>query len=204
MGAISNPVGDVGFRRIVKFEYTGAAAEYAKPPGLRRVKVRVVGGGGNTPPVTGPENSSGGAGGGGYTEKVIEAKDLSPVELVNVGGPGMLSTFGAHCSATGGSAPVGNEGGIGGVGIGGDFDVRGGAGGAPVFFMDSSGNKIIVSGGMGGDSLLSGRPKQRVAHVDGHPGHTYGGGASAAFVRSSMTLSGAAGANGVVVVEEFY
>ena len=85
-----------------------------------------------------------GGGGGGLAVKRIKVRDLLATTVITVGagqqakaGRGGTSSFGTHCSATGGNGGDNNsinEGstadqGVGGMGIGGDINRRGGSGG---------------------------------------------------------------------------
>jgi len=103
--------------------YTGAAI-YTKPVGLKRIRVTVVGGGGGKG-TYGPFSSNGG-GGGGTSIKTIEAAALGATESIQVGSGGTAgnsggtSSFGAHCSATGGSSTSGQ-----GNGYNGDINIMG-------------------------------------------------------------------------------
>lgn len=98
-----------------------------KPAGLKRVRVTVTGGGGGKG-TSGPLSSNGG-GGAGTSIKTIEAADLSATETATVGGGGAAgasggtSSFGTHCTATGGSSTGGQ-----GSGYSGDINIMGIAG----------------------------------------------------------------------------
>jgi len=89
------------------------------------IEVTVVGTGGNT------NTNVGGAGGGGAKKKILNA-DLSTSETVTTGaisgvntGSGGTSSFGSHCSATGGSGNSTTATTAGGEGTGGDLNLRG-------------------------------------------------------------------------------
>lgn len=84
-----------------------------------------------------------GAGGGGLAVKYVDAGALSSTETITIGAGsenptliGGTTSFGSHCSATGGNGGLNNtanEGsaadfGVGGLGVGGDINKRGGQG----------------------------------------------------------------------------
>ena len=138
----------------INIETFTANGTWTKPDGLKFIIVEVIGGGGGGGGVegdTGDTANSGGGGGGGYTLKKILASSLASTETVTIGAGGAggtgfsggtaggTSSFGTHCSATGGSQGSGNgpsplvprrglECGAGGIGIGGDVNGSGQAG----------------------------------------------------------------------------
>lgn len=168
---------------------------WTKPAGLKAARVRVVGGGG-TGGARGTYGSGksvsygGGAGGGagGYSEKLIQASSLGSTESVTVGGGSGTSSFGAHCSATGGATggTGSSPGGAGGSGSGGDINIGGSAG--------SSTGTSGSTGGSGGSSALGGGGTAASA------GRVYGGGGGGALSSGGQ----AGGAAGIVIVEHFF
>jgi len=160
---------------------------FTVPSGVTKVKVTVVGGGAGGSSGSG---NAGAGGGGGTAIKIISG--LTPAGTVSVtvgsggsaGSNGGTSSFGAYCSATGGSTTTGANGGPGGSGSSGDLNMtgQGGNGGALV------GSRGYYGGG--GSSFMGGGG---AGYVDGGGGNggLYGGGGG----------SGASGAAGVVVVE---
>lgn len=191
-----------------------------KPAGLKRIKVTVIGGGGSssagsTPPYLGAKVSGGG--GGGAAIKFMPASSIPGPVTVTIGAggpsagapapitPGGTSSFGAHASATGGTSarhPVsGPDTNItpGGTGSGGDINISGGHGG---YFGISLGS---VTDATSGTSLLSGSklvtngyPSAALAGTDPGQGATGFGG------QPGYYGTGADGAAGIVIVEEFY
>jgi len=184
-----------GFSNIQVFTSTGT---FTVPSGITKVKVTVVGGGG----AGGAGNSSysgSGGGGGGAAIKIVSGLTPGGTVSVTVGGAGGTSSFGAYCSATGGSTGInggttaGNGGfGVdGGVGSGGDLNIGGeGTCNAGSY----AGNTIKAS--PGGSSILGGGGKAIGANGAGNAGRAYGGGGS-----GSNSTVGGAGASGVVIVE---
>ena len=103
---------------------TPGTATWTKPSGITKVKVYVTGGGGGCSAVGGNRLDDGGAGGaaGGTAIKIIDVSSISSVTVtVGMGGTatphnynndvssstspndGQPSSFGSHCSATGGN-----------------------------------------------------------------------------------------------------
>lgn len=205
-----------------------ANGTWTKPTGLKYIIVEVIGGGGGGGGVegdTGDTANSGGGGGGGYTLKKILASSLGSTETVTVGAGGAggtgnsggtaggTSSFGSHCSATGGSQGGGNgpsplvprrglECGAGGVGTGGDVNGTGQTG--PNGFNLATAGYGQVSGG-GGGSMYGGGGAQKVSvNQNGNDGIGYGGGGSGCATYDSVAnYTGGAGTDGVVVVYEY-
>jgi hypothetical protein len=172
---------------------------WTKPANINAVMVKLVGGGGS-----GGNSTSGGTGGGGggYSEKFITS-GLGATETITVGLGGTAATngnngntggttsFGAHCSATGGSGGKTSNGvgtGTGGTGSGGSINIQGSSGGLSI---SSS------LGGDGGGSQLSGRTSGAIGSNAGN-GILYGGGSGGA-----NGGIGGAGAAGVIIVYEY-
>lgn len=193
------------FMRIEVFTSGGT---WSKKPGLKRVKVTVVGGGGAGGAGGGGSNgyAGGGGGGGGASIKVIEAATLGANETVTVAGAGGTSSFGAHCSATGGSGGSGVTAGAGGVGSGGNINLNGSSG-CPAQQYTLAANDS-PSGGNGGSSPLGGGGAGATWSSNGAGGGAYGGGGGGGAGYFSGTTyygtTGGGGAQGIVIVEEFY
>jgi hypothetical protein len=163
-------------------------ATWTKPTGLKYVIAEVQGGGGNGGARTGSgtaDNAGSGGGAGGYSKKMILASGLGSTETVTVGGAGATSSFGSHCSATGGSngETGGSSKASAGVGSGGDMNLAGGRGfGA----TGTDGDGDYTSGGEGGYGMF---------------GFTYGSGGKGSDRSSS---NGEDGKGGIVIVTEYY
>jgi len=218
-------------RDSVDLEVFTGSGTWTKPPGLKAVRVRLVGGGGSGggTPATGANQASegGGGGGGGYSEKVIAADDLGATETVTIGAGGAgaaaggagnaggTTSFGAHLQATGGQAgAVGPlvaagsagaaSGGTSGVGSGGDVNMPG-DNGATAFVASTGTVQSGTRNGSGGASLLGGGSDIPNAAGTGQAGKNYGGGSSGALTGASAAARASlAGAGGVVLVDEFF
>jgi hypothetical protein len=173
--------------------------------GLRAIRVRMVGGGGGSGGAV--SIGSGGAGGGGYAESFItDIAGLSSSVTVTRGAGGLAGTsstagvsggqssFGALVTAEGGDGSVNNGGaGLGGIASG-DLAIQGSDG-------HPGGTSTAPSGNGGGSQLGGSRLGIRVGiTADGLAGRLYGGGASGAL---GGTRVGAAGGNGIVIVDCF-
>ena len=218
---------------------TPGTATWTKPSGITKVKVIVTGGGGGCSAVGGnrADDFGGGGAGGGAAIKIIDVTSISSVTVtVGMGGTatpynyndtvssttspndGAPSSFGSHCSATGGKAGrsyyTNNAGVVGqaipGVGSGGDINIQGGYGDLPM--LNYNGAPSFLSGGLGGVSFWGG-PGRGAADDDftggnhdisggassGSSGGAFGSGGSA----GSRDFTGGAGTHGVVVVENY-
>lgn len=177
---------------------------FTVPAGVTGVVVEVwgAGGGGAGGPGSGGAGG-GGAGGGGYAIKRVTG--LVPGATVSVtvgtggaagavagnGGGGGSSSFGVHCSATGGAA--GNYGGtttspgaLGGGGSGGDINMGGDSGKPSEGLVGGSGGAAARGGGGGMAGYVT------AGGVGQFPG---GGGAG-----GDATFGGGVGAGGLVFV----
>lgn len=133
------------YRNQVRFR-TAGVYQWSVPDGVHKVEVEVRGGGGSgafgavDSTVIGP----GGGGGGGISKRLCVVTPGSVITItVGAGGtavagegesgvPGGSSSFGAFCSATGGTAGGMNVGAPGGQGAGGDFNASLGSGFPPL------------------------------------------------------------------------
>ena len=217
---------------------TPGTATWTKPSGITKVKVIVTGGGGGCSAVGGNRADDIGAGGaaGGTAIKIIDVSSISSVTVtVGMGGTatpynynenvsnttspndGAPSSFGSHCSATGGNAGrsyyTDNAGVTGhaipGVGSGGDINIRGGYGDLPTLNMSVPAG---IPGGLGGVSFWGGPGRGAMddnftggsndisgGGSTGNSAGAYGSGGSA----GSRDFTGGAGTHGVVVVENY-
>lgn len=204
-------------RQITTFTNTGANT-WTKPSWCRAVRVRVQAGGGGsgyTTAGTGYVAATGGGGGGGYSEMFILAASLQSTETATIGaggvagtsgsttgGTGGTSSFGSHCSATGGvgatphnpnSTSAVGYGANGGAGVGGDINISGSPGATTVYNENTIWTLLP---GIGGASHLGGG-----GNFDS-VGSKYGGGAGGKTTYQA-SQNGSAGAQGIIIVEEY-
>jgi len=211
-----------------------SSGTFTVPTGITQVKVTVIGGGGGV----GGTNASGyvvGGGGGGGGGSIRLVTGLTPGDTVTVtvgaggtaatdtaGGSGGTSSFGAFCSATGGSGggrrlssvdtrfvpgATAAVGGAAGTGSSGDINVGGTVG---VALLVTSGTNscpasvlyIGMGGGNGGDAPfgLGTGGLGNTGIGNGSSGSGYGGGGGGGRSTTTST-SGAAGQGGCVIVE---
>jgi hypothetical protein len=184
-----------------------STSTYTKPATVKAIKVTVVGGGGNGGAApSNPTGAVGGAGGGGGASIFIYPAPSLPVSAIpyTVGAAASTSSFGVApltvITATGGTsgtAAVSGVPGAGGIGSGGTLNV-GGSGG-------SAGSAAAPTfGGAAGSSMLGGGARGRTTVGNGDAGQQYGGGGGGGVNPGGGPASGGAGAQGVVIVEEFY
>lgn len=138
------------------------------PTGITSVRVRVWGNGGNA----GTDGYGGynGGGGGGFAMKTITGLTPGGTVSVTIGtSASSTNSFGAYCSATGGSTRNGSAGSAsGGAGSGGDINYTGGAGGAglssPNYYAGGGGvANYFGNGGDGAGSTNQYTPKGRAS-----------------------------------------
>lgn len=126
---------------------------FTVPDGCTKVRVRVWGGGSRGGGNVAPFN---GGGGGGFSMKVCTVTPgdniTVTVAAASTTSPGQTSSFGAFCSATGGSTASGAVAGSGGTGVGGDYNSTGGS----VPIGNNGGGGAASAVGDGGDSGRSG------------------------------------------------
>ena len=201
---------------------------WTKPTGCRKVKVTVVGGGGGgggTDAITTAKGGSTGGGGGGASIKFIDVTSISS-ETVTVGAGGSggsggsgtptngsaggTSSYGTHCSATGGGGgkaadrTIANANGVfGGVGSNGDINTDGTP---PKMTKTSNAGNTV---GLGGDSLLGSGGTPRIFNTTNGNVNTEAnaptiGGGGGGVSDNDGFVGGRAGADGIVIVEEYY
>ncbi len=207
-------------------QYYTADDTWNKPSGLKFVIVECVGGGGaggGSPSCASNEVSAGSGGTGGwYCSSVILASALSTTETVTVGtgGSGVSGANGNNGADTSFGSHVVAPGGIGGTAYAaatsnnylagtfstggtqvGDVTANGGAGGSAVRLS----NYNTCQGGYGGDTRYGGGGRPNINGATGLGGIGFGSGGSGSSTRhSGPSRSGGGGADGVVIVWEYY
>jgi hypothetical protein len=205
-----------------------SSGTWTKPSGCRFIKVTVIGAGGGGGGVNASlTNYAFGAGGGagGIAIEWINATALTSETVTigaggaggaagtNPGSSGGTSSFGAHCSASGGAggeslaAATGHSvrlSGVSGVGSGGNINISG-IPGPPNYRVSGS---TVIAGGSGGSTLFGAGGVGSVVFSTsavGAAGSGFGGGgAGAASANDTTNRAGGDGASGGVIVEEFY
>jgi hypothetical protein len=209
---------------VSKFASSGT---WTKPDGLMFALVLVIGAGGGGGGADGQGSgfavcASGGCG-GGWALDLILAKDLGATETVTVGAGGTggtgagggdgtdggTSSFGSHCQATGGDK------GIGAVATSGNLvriagDGGQGSGASIVNAKGGSGGEGVVIGGetaslgYGGETWAVGGVRGK-SNGQGDNGENRGtGGGGAGVINTTSDFNGGNGADGQVIVYEFY
>jgi hypothetical protein len=185
-----------GITSLGSIQVFTSSGTYTKPAALVRAKITVIGAGGGG-------GYGGGGGGGGAAIRLMDASSISATVSVtigtggtsaNPGNTGGTSSFGGYCSATGGS---------GGRYAGGVYPGRGGNGTGGTINLEGQGAGGII-GLTGGCSFMGGGgpgPDTDGTYSHGGSGGNYGGGGGGSYGTSDY---GGSGANGVVMVEEFY
>lgn len=224
---VSQPIG--GKPPVVNVYTSTGANTWTKPTGLSFIVVEVIGaggaGGGSIATGVGENAGGGGGGAGGYARKTFTAANLSGASsftaTVGAGGTGVSGAAGnsgalSSFSGTGITTVQGNGGTggnvgtntttsalttpvVGGTASGGNFNVQGGAGGGGGVI-----GGIRLPTGNGGNSALGGGGIAGNNAVGGAGGQYGAGGGGSTRAASSAAQAGGAGANGVVIVTEFY
>ena len=201
---------------------------YTKPSDLLYAIVEVVGGGGGGggAATTGAsQGAAGGSGGaGGYAREILAAGAIGATETVTVGAGGAAgsagnnngaaggtTSFGSLLSATGGALGSGDvvhtppwitaNSGLGGIGSGGDFNVRGGPAITGAILADGA---VTTTTGGSGIYGAGGIHVSTGGGAAGSAGNVYGGGGGGGGCAQNTTqVAGGAGAAGIVIVTEF-
>ncbi len=221
---------DAGGRLIGRVVIT-ASGDYTKNANASYIIVHAVGGGGGAGGITGVANFTpyaGAGGGGGAAIKKILAASIGATETVTIGAGGNgggatsagsdggTTSFGSHCSASGGiggsmnnaNAVSGTKNGRGGVGSSGDVNLRGGDG-LPPWSMYSAALAHGTPGGRGGGQYGSAGAAASLgaAPVNGSAAEANsgggGGGGHVVYNSGASTATGGNGGSGIVVVEEY-
>ena len=199
-----------------------AGGTYTKPSWLKFAIVEGAGAGGSGAGGTTGSNASvgGGGGAGGYFKKKIVAASIGATETVTIGSGGDSVTgdndgnnggttsFGSHCSATGGAGGSSTinttetrsrDGGSGGVGSDGDLNAKGQPGN-----NSSQTSSKILSVGIGGSSFFSGggNVSSSAGTNNGESG-LYGSGGAGGSVQDGTAATSGDGGDGIVIVYEY-
>ena len=210
-GVLSFAAAGGGLQSIQVFTSPGT---WSRPSGINKIRVYITGGGGSGGGCPNSYiNQKGGGGGAGGT--AIEILDVSstPSAAVTIGAGGGASagdgigggtsSFASFCSAQGGgigkqagnvSAPAGAP---GGAGIGGTYNIRGGAGGEA---NNNGGGE--QQGASGGSSFFGGGGTGVIGNT-AQDGSNGGGGGGTSSNQPPTVRGGGAGGDGICVVEEY-
>lgn len=185
---------------------TAGSGTYVPDNKTRLVAVAVTGGGGGS---GGCNSTLRGGAGGGAGGTAIGWYSVTPGAAISLivgaggfggsimGQPGGSSSFGTFCSASGGSGggridPANLDGGLGGMGVNGLINLRGGDG------IDGHLVQQRIGTGVGGAAFL-GSNRRPGSSSQGAAGANPGDGAAGPYYNGS-SLSGGSGANGRVIV----
>ncbi|WP_241768649.1 phage tail protein [Pseudomonas brassicacearum] len=151
------------YRAKVYYKAAGVY-QWTVPANVWKVFAEVRGGGGSGAFGT-LDTGAGGGGAGGISQRLVSVTPGSTVTVTvgaggayvtavnTVGNPGGSSSFGPHCSATGGAGGLVVGGAGAGYGSGGDFNGSLGAGNPPV--RNAASNGGIGGAGGGGESIFA-------------------------------------------------
>ncbi len=183
-----------------------SSGTWTKPSGINTIKVYVTGGGGGGggPDQTWTNKVTAGGGAAGTAIEIIDVSAISS-ETVTIGSGGAgnygtgggvgtgggTSSFGSHCSATGGGGSDRATSGGAGLGVGGDINMYGGRGG-----RRDSGDSNWDYGGEGGHAFFG-----RGAAHNGNG--RMGGGGRGSCAKNSHADDATDGGDGIVIVEEY-
>ncbi|WP_155953895.1 phage tail protein [Pseudomonas sp. URIL14HWK12:I7] len=151
------------YRAKILFK-TAGVYQWTVPANVWKVFVEVRGGGGSGA-FGALETGAGGGGAGGFSTRLVSVTPGSVITVTvgaggayvttanTVGNPGGTSSFGSHCSATGGSGGSISGGAGAGYGSGGDFNGTLGPGNPPV--RNALGSGANGGAGGGGESIFA-------------------------------------------------
>ncbi|MFJ2465527.1 phage tail protein [Pseudomonas sp. NPDC087615] len=218
----SNEIG-----RLLNIQKFTANGTYIPTPGMKKVRIRIVGGGGGSGGSAATSatqiSASGGGASGSYAEALFSAQEIGQGQTVLIGaggtagaaglagGTGGTTSLGELISSPGGSpgvpgSAVANNafalvpgGSAGAISIGGNILNCAGQSGAPAIIVGLS-----ALAGHGASSPLGSGGGDAGNNIPASPGSGYGsGGGGVACSPSSPARTGAKGASGVVILEEF-
>ena len=223
LGTVLRLVGAISSGRLVGVTYlTSGSGTYNKPAGVNALFVIAVGGGASGAGIAGGASGrgcSGGGGAGGYSEYYTDAPASS--YSYSVGAAGTAPSAGSNAGNNGGNTTFGGitcnggTGGIvgaafgtaasigstvaGGTASGGDININGQRGDAPIRL-----NSTEAKGGNGGSTPLgAGGIGAATEGQGGIAASGYGAGGAGAKAASSTDRAGGAGAPGIIIIFEF-
>ena len=213
---------------------TASDSAWAPSAGVRAIRFRAIGGGGGGGGTSGGGTgaaNAGAGGGGGYCEKLVTTIDATYNITIGAGGSGGAAGnnngsaggdttivgsvgpgtnvnmsangggFGQGMAQSTGNATTGR--GTGGTATGGDINIVGSDGSIGRVLGGES--VRLTRSGAGGAGLGGGdRSDPTNATTTGANGRAYGGGGTGAKQNTSTNQSGGDGADGVVIVEEYF
>ena len=199
---IASGVSTGGLKSIQKFDtdgtFTGGSG-WQRPTGITTIKVYVTGGGGGGMGQANGTKQSGAA--GGTAIMIIDVTSITAIDFtVGSGGAGgvyggspengtqgVTSSFGTHCSASGGGGAYLWAAALGGVGIDGDLNLHGQGS-----YFNTQANSTCA----GGNSFWGGGAR---GAEDTNSSVAYHGGGGGGIDQNTATTGGA----GLIVVEEY-
>jgi phage-related tail fiber protein len=227
IAVLEQRVHDNEYGRLLNVQKFTASGVYIPTPGMKKVRVRMVGGGsgsGGSPATSSTQTSaSGGGASGSYAEALLTAQDIGASQVVTIGAAGVAGTaaaaggaggttsLGTLVSAPGGLATlpgiaVANTlfglvpgGSPGGISFGGNLLNSAGQPGAPAILVNAS-----TLAGHGANSPFGSGGVGAGINVVASPGTGYGsGGGGVAVTPSTAARVGAAGGPGIIILEEY-
>jgi len=231
IAALEQRVNSNEFGRLLNIQKFTANGTYIPTPGMKKVRIRIVGGGagsgGASATTTSQTSASGGGASGSYAEALLTAADIGASQSVVIGRGGIAGTA---------SGTNGTGGGTGGAtSVGALLSAPGGLGSAfaPAILTtayalmqagfpgaQASGGNIVNMAGNPGQPGISVNASTLAGHGAGgplgsggfgtgtngplSPGSGYGGGAGGVAVGANLPARGGAqGADGVAIFEEY-